>query len=310
MKVVITGVAGFIGSNLAKAHLSEGDSVTGVDNFSTGSKGNLENIQGIDFIESGVIDSISSLPQAADLIYHFASPASPEKYMAQPLNTMEVNTNGTLRLLEYASHVGARMIFASTSEIYGDPLLSPQTENYWGNVNPIGPRSVYDEAKRFGETLVAHFQRQNLANVGIVRIFNTYGPNMDPYDGRVVSNFIRQALQGEPLTMYGSGEQTRSFCYIDDLVRGIRAMGRSNEPGPINLGNPEERTLLDLAEIVLRITMSKSNIEFCELPVDDPKQRRPDISRATSLLGWHPTVKITDGISRTSDWIYQALRKS
>lgn len=309
MKVLITGVAGFIGSNLAKAHLIEGHEVVGVDNFSTGSRRNIENLQDLDFIDSGVIESISSLPQAVDVIYHFASPASPEKYMAQPINTMEVNTTGTHRLLEYASKVGARLIFASTSEVYGDPLLTPQAESYWGNVNPIGPRSIYDEAKRFGETLVSHFQRQNLANAGIIRIFNTYGPNMDPYDGRVVSNFIRQALQGQPLTIYGSGEQTRSFCYIDDLVRGIRAMGTSSEAGPINLGNPEERTLLDLAEIVLEITNSSSKLEFHELPQDDPKQRRPDINLAQSNLGWEPSVDIKTGIIRTSEWISQILSK-
>ena len=267
-------------------------------------------IREIDFIDSGVINSIPLLPQSADLIYHFASPASPEKYMAQPVNTMEVNTTGTLRLLEYASNVGARLIFASTSEVYGDPLVAPQDESYWGNVNPVGPRSVYDEAKRFGETLVSHFQRQNLANAGILRIFNTYGPNMDPYDGRVVSNLIRQALQGKPLTIYGSGEQTRSFCYIDDLVRGIRAMGMSSEQGPINLGNPEERTLLNLAEIVLQVTMSESSLEFHELPVDDPKQRRPDISLAQNRLGWNPTVDIRTGIGRTSDWISRTLSKA
>jgi dTDP-glucose 4,6-dehydratase len=310
VKVLITGVAGFIGSNLAKAHLIEGHEVVGVDNFSTGSRRNIENLQDLDFIDSGVIESISSLPQAVDVIYHFASPASPEKYMAQPINTMEVNTTGTHRLLEYASKVGARIIFASTSEVYGDPLLTPQAESYWGNVNPIGPRSVYDEAKRFGETLVSHFQRQNLANAGIIRIFNTYGPNMDPYDGRVVSNFIRQALQGQPLTIYGSGEQTRSFCYIDDLVRGILAMGTSSEAGPINLGNPEERTLLDLAEIVLEITNSSSRLEFHELPQDDPKQRRPDINLAQSNLGWEPSVDIKTGIIRTSEWISQILSKS
>jgi dTDP-glucose 4,6-dehydratase len=309
VKVLITGVAGFIGSNLAKAHLIEGHEVVGVDNFSTGSRRNIENLQDLDFIDSGVIESISSLPQAVDVIYHFASPASPEKYMAQPINTMEVNTTGTHRLLEYASKVGARLIFASTSEVYGDPLLTPQAESYWGNVNPIGPRSIYDEAKRFGETLVSHFQRQNLANAGIIRIFNTYGPNMDPYDGRVVSNFIRQALQGQPLTIYGSGEQTRSFCYIDDLVRGIRAMGTSSEAGPINLGNPEERTLLDLAEIVLEITNSSSKLEFHELPQDDPKQRRPDINLAQSNLGWEPSVDIKTGIIRTSEWISQILSK-
>jgi dTDP-glucose 4,6-dehydratase len=188
-------------------------------------------------------------------------------------------------------------------------LESPQSERYWGNVNPIGPRSVYDEAKRFGETLVSHFQRHMLANAGIVRIFNTYGPNMDPYDGRVVSNFIRQALQGQPLTIYGSGEQTRSFCYIADLVRGIRAMGASLATGPINLGNPEERTLLNLAELVLEVTKSSSKLEFQRLPEDDPKQRRPDISLARNLLGWEPTVDIRAGLRLTAEWISQNLGK-
>jgi dTDP-glucose 4,6-dehydratase len=307
MKVLITGVAGFIGSNLAKAHLDEGHLVTGVDNFSTGTRRNLENLTDLRLIEAGVIDSLISLPESVDLIYHFASPASPEKYMAQPMNTMEVNTSGTLMLLEYASKVGARLIFASTSEVYGDPLLSPQSEHYWGNVNPIGPRSVYDEAKRFGETIVSHFQRQNLASAGIVRIFNTYGPNMDPYDGRVVSNLIRQALQGKPLTIYGNGEQTRSFCYVDDLVRGIRAMGLSTAKGPINLGNPQERTLLNLAEMILQVTSSSSKLEYHELPEDDPKQRRPDISKARDLLHWEPTVDISSGLKLTAEWISKTL---
>ncbi len=303
MKVLITGVAGFIGSNLAKTHLDQGDEVYGVDNLSTGQMRNIDQLEGVNFINSSVSESIDSLPKKVDVVYHFASPASPEKYMSQALNTMEVNTTGTLKLLEYASSNDARLIFASTSEIYGDPLVSPQQENYWGNVNPIGPRSVYDEAKRFGETFVAHFQREKLANAGIIRIFNTYGPNMDPYDGRVVSNFIRQALQGKPLTIYGSGEQTRSFCYIDDLVRGIMAMARSSQPGPINLGNPEERTLLNLAELVLEITDSSSTLEFFELPEDDPKQRCPDITKAKSLLCWEPSVDISTGIKKTADWI-------
>ncbi len=307
MKVLITGAAGFIGSNLAKAHLEQGDEVHGVDNLSTGQMRNIDHLEGLNFINASVSESIDSLPKKVDVIYHFASPASPEKYMAQALNTMEVNTTGTLNLLNYAASEGSRLIFASTSEIYGDPLESPQQENYWGNVNPIGPRSVYDEAKRFGETLVAHFQRDKLANAGIIRIFNTYGPNMDPYDGRVVSNFIRQALQGKPLTMYGSGEQTRSFCYIDDLVRGIMAMALSSQPGPINLGNPEERTLLNLAEIVLEITNSTSTLEFRDLPEDDPKQRCPDITNAKTLLDWHPTVDIRDGIRRTADWISKSV---
>jgi nucleoside-diphosphate-sugar epimerase len=303
VKVLITGVAGFIGSNLAKSHLNQGDEVYGVDNFSTGQIRNIDQLEGLNFINSNASESIDSLPKKVDVVYHFASPASPEKYMAQALNTMEVNTTGTLKLLEYASSNDARLIFASTSEIYGDPLVSPQQEIYWGNVNPIGPRSVYDEAKRFGETLVAHFQREKLANAGIVRIFNTYGPNMDPYDGRVVSNFIRQALQGKALTIYGSGEQTRSFCYIDDLVRGIMSMALSKHPGPINLGNPEERTLLNLAQLVLEITNSQSTLEFLDLPEDDPRQRCPDITKAKTLLDWQPTVDISTGIRDTANWI-------
>ncbi len=307
MRVLITGVAGFIGSNLAKSHLNKGDEVYGVDNFSTGQKRNLAILNGLEFINESVSQSINLLPEAVDIVYHFASPASPEKYMAQPLNTMEVNTTGTLNLLEYVASKEARFVFASTSEIYGDPLVSPQQETYWGNVNPIGPRSVYDEAKRFGETIVTHFQREKIANAGVVRIFNTYGPNMDPYDGRVVSNFIRQALKGEPLTIYGNGQQTRSFCYIDDLVRGIMAMGMSSHPGPINLGNPEERTLLNLAELVLGITESSSTLEFRELPEDDPKRRCPDITKAKTVLGWEPAVDISTGISKTAHWISENL---
>lgn len=306
--VVVTGAAGFIGSSLAKMHLEKGDQVIGVDNLSTGNKRNIEDLEKLDFINRSVVDCVDVLPDSATLVYHFASPASPEKYMSQPLNTMEVNTTGTLRLLEYTGRVGARLIFASTSEIYGDPLVSPQTESYWGNVNPIGPRSVYDEAKRFGETLVSHFQRENLANSAIIRIFNTYGPNMDPYDGRVVSNFIRQALLGEPLTIYGNGEQTRSFCYIDDLVSGIESLGASNLRGPINLGNPEERTLLDLASIVLQVTNSSSRLDFQALPEDDPKQRCPDISQAKELLSWEPKVDIFQGITRTAEWISGRLK--
>jgi len=307
MKVLISGVAGFIGSNLAQSHLSDGHQVFGVDNFSTGHPRNLDNLKGLELIEANLLDSKDSLPKSVDVVYHFASPASPEKYMAQAMNTMEVNTVGTKMLLEYSLEVDARLLFASTSEVYGDPLISPQTEAYWGNVNPIGPRSVYDEAKRFGETLVAHFQREYSANAGIIRIFNTYGPNMDPYDGRVVSNFLRQALAGEPLSMFGTGEQTRSFCYIDDLVVAIRKMADSNLAGPINLGNPEERTLLDLAQLVLDVTKSNSKLEFLDLPEDDPKQRCPDISKANNLLGWHPVVDIRTGLEKTAMWISENM---
>jgi nucleoside-diphosphate-sugar epimerase len=307
MRILITGVAGFIGSNLAAAHLSQGDEVFGVDNFSTGKKRNIDSLHSLQFIQASVTESIALLPAEVDIVYHFASPASPEKYMAQAINTMEVNTIGTMSLLQYCLEKNARMVFASTSEVYGDPLVSPQVEEYWGNVNPIGPRSVYDEAKRFGETIVAHFQRETAVNAGIVRIFNTYGPNMDPYDGRVVSNFIRQALLGRPLTIYGNGEQTRSFCFIDDLVKGIQAMGRSDSNGPINLGNPEERTLLELAELVLKITNSSSELEHKALPEDDPKQRRPELSRAKNILNWEPKVSLSSGIEKTTEWIAEVI---
>jgi len=303
VKILITGVGGFIGSDLAAAHLSQGDEVIGIDNFSTGKPRNLEGLDALELIEGGVTDSMEKVPKNVNVAYHFASPASPEKYMALALDTMEVNTGGTLSVLKYSLGAGARMVFASTSEVYGDPLVSPQREDYWGNVNPIGPRSVYDEAKRFGETLVAHFQRETNVDAGIVRIFNTYGPKMDPYDGRVVSNFIRQALRGEPLTIYGTGEQTRSFCYIDDLVQGIMAMGVSSHAGPINLGNPRENNLLQLADMITSQLGSQSRIEFLPLPEDDPKQRNPDISRAREFLAWEPKVTLEDGISKTASWI-------
>jgi dTDP-glucose 4,6-dehydratase len=308
MKVLITGVGGFIGSNLAAAHLNQGDEVIGIDNFSTGKRRNLEGLNRLAVIEGDVSKSIGQVAGKMDVVYHFASPASPDKYMADAMNTMEVNTGGTLSMLKFSQRTGARLVFASTSEIYGDPLVSPQTEEYWGNVNPIGPRSVYDESKRFGETLVAHFQREKSVNAGIVRIFNTYGPNMDPYDGRVVSTFIRQALRSEPFTIFGDGTQTRSFCYIDDLVKGIIAMGRSDQPGPINLGNPRENTLLELATIVTEIVGGSGEIIFLPLPQDDPKQRNPDITRARSLLGWEPSIPLESGIERTAAWMVKALR--
>ena len=308
MKVLITGVAGFIGSNLAKAHLDAGDQVIGIDNFSTGSRTNLNSSNSLELIESGITESIAKLPDDVEIVYHFASPASPEKYMAMAMNTMEVNTTGTLSLLQYCVKTEASLVFASTSEIYGDPLVSPQAEEYWGNVNPIGPRSVYDEAKRFGETLIAHFQREHKTNAGIVRIFNTYGPNMDPFDGRVVSTFIRQALKGEPFTIFGDGNQTRSFCYIDDLVSGIVRMGSSSHPGPINLGNPKENTLLELAQMVAKFVGGKGEIEFSELPEDDPKTRNPDITRAREILNWEPAVTIEEGLVKTADWMRKVIR--
>lgn len=307
MKVLITGVGGFIGSNLAAAHLSQGHQVFGIDNFSTGNHENLKELQGLTLIEGGVSESLGKVPDNVSVAYHFASPASPEKYMALAMNTMEVNTGGTLSMLQFCKRSGARFVFASTSEIYGDPLVSPQTEDYWGNVNPIGPRSVYDEAKRFGETLVAHFQREENINAGIVRIFNTYGPKMDPFDGRVVSTFIRQALNREPFTVFGDGSQTRSFCFIDDLVRGIMAMGQSSDPGPINLGNPRENTLLELATKVTDIVGGSGEIKFLDLPQDDPKTRNPDISKARNILGWEPTVSLEVGIQKTATWMAKNL---
>jgi dTDP-glucose 4,6-dehydratase len=308
VKVLITGVGGFIGSNLAAAHLAQGDQVIGVDNFSTGNRANLENLSGIQIVEGDVVESLDQIPQDVEIAYHFASPASPEKYMALAMNTMEVNTSGTLAMLQFSLRTGARLIFASTSEIYGDPLVSPQSEDYWGNVNPIGPRSVYDEAKRFGETLVSFFQREKKVNAGIIRIFNTFGPNMDPYDGRVVSTFIRQALKSEPFTIFGDGTQTRSFCYIDDLVSGIMAMGKSNHPGPINLGNPRENTLLELANIVTEIIGGAGEINYLPLPEDDPKQRNPDITRALTILNWEPKTSLETGIERTGSWMAATLK--
>jgi dTDP-glucose 4,6-dehydratase len=310
MRILITGVGGFIGSNLAKRHLANGDSVFGNDNFSTGKRSNISELEDLVLIEGTLDESIGSFPEDLDVVYHFASPASPEKYMAMAMNTMDVNTSGTLSLLKFCLQTGARFVFASTSEVYGDPLVSPQSEDYWGNVNPIGPRSVYDEAKRFGETLVAHFQRETTVNAGIVRIFNTYGPNMDPWDGRVVSTFIRQALANEPLTIFGDGTQTRSFCFIDDLVSAIIAMGKSSQTGPINLGNPKEHTLLELANLVHAIVGGSKAIEFLELPEDDPKRRNPDISRARKLLNWEPTVGIEKGIELTAAWMRSTLNRN
>jgi nucleoside-diphosphate-sugar epimerase len=307
VKVLITGVGGFIGSNLASAHLALGDQVTGIDNFLTGNRENLKRLTGIELLEGDVGESMHRVPDDVDVAYHFASPASPEKFMSLAMNTMEVNTGGTLSLLKYSQRTGSRLVFASTSEIYGDPLVSPQTEDYWGNVNPIGPRSVYDEAKRFGETLVAHFQREEAVNAGIVRIFNTFGPNMDPYDGRVVSTLIRQALSNETFTIFGDGSQTRSFCYIDDLIKGIVAMGQSTHPGPINLGNPRESTLIELAQLVKEIVGGTGEIEFLALPEDDPKQRNPDITRARSILGWEPSVALEEGLSKTALWMASRL---
>lgn len=309
MKILITGAAGFIGSHLARSHLEMGDQVTGIDNFCSSHERNIRGITDSNwsFIEGDILDDRLRLPKSVDKIYHFASPASPPKYMAMARLTMDVNTIGTQKLIDLAGETGARILFASTSEIYGDPLVHPQTESYWGNVNPIGIRSVYDEAKRFGETLISYAAREKIADTALIRIFNTYGPHMDPFDGRVVSTFIRQTLQGEQLSVYGSGTQTRSFCYIDDLVRGIMSVMRSQHRGPINLGNPNEFSLLKLAEVIGEVLKKPVKLNFFPLPEDDPKQRQPDITLAKTQLGWSPTIELSEGISRTAEWMKTIL---
>ena len=306
-KSLVAGVAGFLGSNLAAELLRRGHSVVGVDNYATSDNRNLlqlrENPQ-FDFRRMSVTDAeeVSNIGQL-DYVFHFASPASPPKYLKLGLETIKVNTDGTENLIKLALQHSARLIYASTSEVYGDPLVSPQPESYWGNVNPIGPRSVYDEAKRLGETLVALYSRERGLNAGIVRIFNTYGPGMDPFDGRVVSTFIRQALALEPMSIFGDGSQTRSFCYVDDLIDGILRMAETSGFGPVNLGNPTEMNLLTLGKIVAESLGVEADFTFHPLPEDDPKQRRPDISLAKELFGWEPRIPLEVGIPKTADWI-------
>lgn len=301
MRVIVTGGAGFLGSHLCEALLKSGNTVVCVDDLSTGRLSNVDQFQDnplFTFINADVSTGIE-IDGPVDAIAHLASPASPPDYHRLPLETLAVGSRGTENSLRLALKKDARFVLASTSEVYGDPAVHPQTEDYWGNVNSIGPRSVYDEAKRFAEAISMAYARSCGVNVGIVRIFNTFGPRMRPGDGRVVSSFITQALNGAPLTIYGDGSQTRSFCYVDDLVRGIMAMLQSDEPGPINLGNPAEHTVLELAEMILEITGSKSFIEFHRLPVDDPTRRQPDISRAGSRLGWKPQIPTRVGLRRT-----------
>ncbi len=297
MRVVIAGGAGFLGSHLADAYAAEGHDVVIVDDLSSGSLANISQLlaAGHEFCEADVSKEVP-VEGHVDLVFNLASPASPPFYLERPLETLAVGSEGTRRLLELAEQSGARFVHASTSEVYGDPTVHPQPESYWGNVNPVGPRSVYDEAKRFAEALTVAYGQQRNVRVGLVRIFNTYGPRLDPGDGRVVSNFVRQALAGEPLTVYGTGEQTRSLCYVSDLVDGLMKMAASPERGPINLGNPDERTMLELAALVLEVTGSSSNIAFAPLPTDDPTRRCPDITLATELLSWKPTVSLRDGL--------------
>lgn len=304
---LVAGASGFLGSNLCRRLLREGHRVIGVDNHATGAIQNLQteiSDPEFEFIQASILDT-SALDGVLplDYIFHLASPASPPKYQALGLETLHVNTVGTENLLKLAAINSARLVFASTSEIYGDPAVSPQPESYWGNVNPIGPRSVYDESKRLGETLVSHYANSLGVNAAIIRIFNTYGPGMDPFDGRVVSTFIRQALVGEPFTVFGNGSQTRSFCFVDDLIDGIWKFSQTEEPGPMNLGNPIEIDLITLGETVARVLGVEARFEFRPLPVDDPKQRRPDISLAKTKIGWAPKIQLEVGVKKTAEWM-------
>ena len=311
MRVVVAGGAGFLGSHLADAYAASGCDVVIVDDLSSGSLANIEQLlaAGHEFHEADVSKAVP-VEGHVDLVFNMASPASPPFYLERPLETLAVGSEGTRRLLELAERSGARFVHASTSEVYGDPTVHPQPETYWGNVNPVGPRSVYDEAKRFAEALTVAYGQQRGVRVGLVRIFNTYGPRLDPGDGRVVSNFVRQALAGEPLTVYGTGEQTRSLCYVADLVDGLMKMAATEEVGPINLGNPDERTMLELAAEVLAVTGSQSEIVFLPLPTDDPTRRCPDITLATAVLSWKPTVSLRDGLIQLVEYLSsQALSK-
>jgi dTDP-glucose 4,6-dehydratase len=296
---VVTGGAGFLGSHLCEELIARGHRVICVDNLVTSSLRNIEHIRGDDFVflNHDVVNPIE-IDEPVDFVYHFAALASPQDYLRMPLHSLKVGSYGTHNALGLAKWKRARFLISSTSEVYGDPEVHPQPETYWGNVNPIGPRGVYDEAKRYAEALTMAYHTQQGVDTAIVRIFNTYGPRMRPNDGRAVSNFVRQALAGSPLTIYGDGSQTRSFCYVDDLIRGIILLAESGEHYPVNVGNPDERTLLELAEIVKRITGSPSEIVFEELPVDDPQQRRPDITRAKQLLGWEPEIALEAGLAR------------
>ena len=310
MRILLAGAAGFIGSHLTDRLLQEGHTVIGVDSLITGRRENLEHLDGhprFQFVEHDVTTPIE-IDGPLDWVMHFASPASPPKYLRAPIETLRVNAEGTFHLLELARTKGAAFFLASTSEVYGDPLVHPQPETYWGNVNPVGPRAVYDEGKRYAEAMVTAYHRHYELPIRIVRIFNTYGPRMDPNDGRVVSNFITQALRREPITVYGDGSQTRSFCYIDDLVNGIVGLMRIEYALPVNLGNPNEYTMLQLADLVARLAGNKIDIVFKPLPTDDPKRRKPDIRRASSLLDWHPTVPLEEGIRRTISYFRNQKR--
>jgi dTDP-glucose 4,6-dehydratase len=296
---VVTGGAGFLGSHLCDYLIEQGFRVVCIDNLDTGSLQNIEHLrdENFEFVNHDVTEHLE-IDGEVDFVYHLAALASPIDYLRMPLHSLKVGSYGTHHALGLAKWKRARFLLASTSEVYGDPLVHPQPETYWGNVNPIGPRGVYDEAKRYGEALTMAYHGQQGVNTAIARIFNTYGPRMRPNDGRAVPTFVRQALEGKPLTVFGDGTQTRSFCYVDDLIRGLVALAEADEHLPVNLGNPREFTLSELAEAVLRITGSKSEVVHEALPVDDPQVRQPDITRARQLLGWEPEVQLEDGLRR------------
>jgi dTDP-glucose 4,6-dehydratase len=303
-RAVVTGGAGFLGSHLCEHLLDRGVEVVCLDNFLTGTPGNVVHLMehpGFRLVRCDVTDYVH-VPGPVDLVLHFASPASPLDYLKMPIETLKVGSLGTLHTLGLAQEKRARYVLASTSEVYGDPLQHPQNEDYWGNVNPVGPRGVYDEAKRFSEAMTTAYRTSKGTDTGIVRIFNTYGPRMRPDDGRAIPAFIGQALSGRPLTVAGDGSQTRSICYVDDTVRGILAMAFSAEAGPVNIGNPDELSMLQLAKWIIELTGSASGIEYIDLPVDDPKVRRPDTTRAEQLLDWRPTVPSEEGLRRTVAW--------
>ena len=306
---MVSGGAGFIGSHLCEALLARGTRVLALDNFITGSSENLHALSespDFEFRQANVNERID-VEGDVRYVLHFASPASPPQYNANPIHTLKVGTLGTTNMLGLARAKAATFLLASTSEVYGDPLVHPQPESYWGNVNPIGPRGCYDEAKRCAEAFAMAYHRAHEVDTRIIRIFNTHGPRMQVLDGRAVPNFMAQAIRGEPLTVYGDGSQTRSLCYVSDLVRGVLAVLEKGDDLPVNLGNPQEVTMVELAQIIVRLADSKSAIEFRPLPVDDPKQRRPDISRARTLLGWQPEVALEDGLSRTLEYFRRVV---
>jgi len=310
MHVLVTGAAGFLGSHLTDRLLREGHSVFGVDNLSTGDPDNLAHLAHESRFQFELRDICQPFdPGPVDYVFNLASPASPPEYHRLAIETLRVGSAGTENALEIASRHGAGFLHASTSECYGDPLVHPQTEEYWGNVNPVGPRSVYDEAKRYAEALVMAYHRSRGVNTHLVRIFNTYGPRLRPSDGRVISNFMTQALRGEPLTIYGDGTQTRSFCYVDDLIEGILRLSRSAEHFPVNIGNPDEFTILECAQAVLDATGCQSGLLFEPMPEDDPTRRRPDITKARTLLGWEPRIALKEGLARSLPYFKSKVAK-